>query len=71
MSDDSGDVIDTAKAVGEAVAAAAARMGLQQPKAKAGPGDKARQARAAAPKRDGPLWKSVTIVREHETNPAL
>ena len=49
MADDSGDVIDTGAAVESAVAAACARMGLQQPKARAGTGPKSRQARTAAP----------------------
>ena len=38
MADDYGDVIDTGAAVDSAVAAACARMGLQQPKARAGTG---------------------------------
>eukprot|EP00966_Prymnesium_polylepis_P168402 3893534-Prymnesium_polylepis.1 len=73
MSDSDNDVIDTAAAVSDHVVAAhAARMGLQQPRASASAsGAGVRVKRTAAPTRDGPIWKSVTVTREHDTIPAV
>jgi predicted nucleic acid-binding Zn-ribbon protein len=71
MADDS-DVIDTQGAVNDAVAAATARLGLQQPRQTASAsGAGVRNKRKAAPTRDGPIWKSVKIVREHDTTPQV
>eukprot|EP00966_Prymnesium_polylepis_P305402 7057197-Prymnesium_polylepis.1 len=65
------DVIDTGAAVNDAVQAAAARMGLQQVAPKASTGGRARHKRTAAPIRNGPIWDSVTITREHDTSPGV
>ena len=72
--DSDDDVIDTAAAVGDAVAAAAAqvRLGLQQPRASASAtGRGVRGKRKAAPTREGPIWNSVTVTREHDTTPQV
>ena len=45
------------------------RLGLQQPPAST-PARKRAQPKAL-PKREGPLWATVTIVKEHPTSPSL
>ena len=50
----------------------AARMGLQQPRASASASCAGvRVKRKAAPTRDGPVWKSVNVTRQHDTTPAV
>lgn len=67
------DVIDTGAAVNDAVQSVAARMGLQQQAApKASSSSRSRNKRTAAPvDRTGPIWDSVTVVREHDTSPQV
>jgi len=70
---DDGDVIDTAAAVREAVRTAAARtLGLDtaRPSASAG-GAHVRSKRKSAPTREGPLWKYVTVILEHDISPKM
>ena len=43
---------------------------LQQPMDLAA-GAKPRKKRQAAPRREGDAWKSVTVLKEHETSPQL
>eukprot|EP00966_Prymnesium_polylepis_P018197 419800-Prymnesium_polylepis.1 len=72
MADSDGGVIDTAAAVNGAVAAAQSRMGLQQPRQSASAtGAGVRNKRRAQPLREGPIWNSVTVTREHDTTPQV
>ena len=45
----------------------ATRLGLNQATA----GSKGRVKRKSLPKRDGPIWKSVTVLVEHDTCPSV
>ena len=64
-----------APAPAPAPAAAAAPMpantGLNSNAPKASGGERARAKRKAAPKREGGIWKSVTVLQEHDTTPQV
>ena len=50
------------------------RLGLQQtpkPAGGAGAAPRVRGAPKSAPKRDGPLWRSVKVISDHATSPTL
>ena len=60
-----------APAPAAAAAPTPAETGLHSNVPKASAGDKARNKRKAAPKREGAIWKSVTVLQEHDTNPSV